>query len=827
MAARDYLYSANLRENVSSRMTQMARVSSRSSRVVLSSFSRFRQGSKQNVMAINQQRMATKKLDVATRDLPNSIQIPVSAPGAAATTRRMESLDRAVLRIARNAAIFAGLTFGISGIAGATVGQEVGFEKSLSNVQALTASTSQEMGVLRAAAMRAGETTVHTARSSSDAMGFLAMAGQTNNQILRSLPATLDLASAGHIDLARAADIATNIQSQFGKTAAQTSEIADKLAYTRANANTDIYEAAEAMNYFGPTAKAMRVSLSESLATISIFADSGLKGSLATRAFGTSLVRLTKPTREAKDVIDKYNLSFFNTEGRFIGIAPMVAMLNKRLGGLNDQQKQSALSTIFQSEAIQELNILLSAGSREVERFTKNLDQSEGTARYMAQVKLDNLAGDFTKLRSASESYAISLGSELDPTLRRITRMATFFVRGLDTSAAGQNLRWTTIQAWNLARGIQRNWWLIKGFVKAYIVLKVATASYNLVLRLQQSLLVQSARGFWSHRASMAASTAATRGATIAQQGFNTALRMNPIGAAVSLVASLAASWLLLRDNIKKANDQQAQFDLQAQEQEFLNQEFKDQRVRASKFVNLADNQRLMDQLSTSEIQRRIQEGQGMLTFFRDQAIQAANYEREAGRSGLLDTQYRRGIAQEDLASAQDRLATLQLEINGSPDVDPQIGLRAVELQNNIKTIEARIGRLVAKENDIRAANPVLINDPTSTSKGFNVIAEQLKKSLDGLERRLPSSDEKPLSLVASSDTSADQELTSQVKSAMSGSAVGGEQRTIVNFSIEAINNIVNTADGSTGAEEVIQQMMQELLSAFNEAGFQVKLASR
>jgi hypothetical protein len=127
-------------------------------------------------------------------------------------------------------------------------------------------------------------------------MDFMAMAGLNVTEIMDGLPGVLNLAQAGNLDLATSADIATNIMGQFNKEATDLNHIVDVMAKTATSSNTNVQEMGEAMNYLGPTMNALGVSIEETSAVIGILANNGIKGSLAGRALGTSLVRLANPT---------------------------------------------------------------------------------------------------------------------------------------------------------------------------------------------------------------------------------------------------------------------------------------------------------------------------------------------------------------------------------------------------------------------------------------------------------------------------------------------------------------------------------------------------
>ena len=73
------------------------------------------------------------------------------------------------------------------------------------------------------------------------------------------------------------------------------------------------------------------------------------------------------------------------------------------MDGYTDKQKQAALSTLFGAEAIQEMNILLDAGSDTLKTYTQSLADSTGQTEKMAAVMRDNLQGSIDGMKSARE----------------------------------------------------------------------------------------------------------------------------------------------------------------------------------------------------------------------------------------------------------------------------------------------------------------------------------------------------------------------------------------------------------------------------------------
>lgn len=317
------------------------------------------------------------------------------------------------------------------------------FERVLSSVQAKSRASAEQMEQLRSQALQLGDATQFSAKQVAEGQEFLAMAGFSVNAQLKAMPGLLDLAAAGQIGLARASDIASNILTQFRLEADQMNRVSDVMALTATSANTSIEQMADAMKFLGPTAASLGVSLEESSAAIGILGNSGLQGSLATRALGTGILRLTKPTKDMVNVMNQLGFSAFNSQGNFVGLANMIELLNKKTAGLTQQQRQGALATLFGAEAIQEINSLMNAsfkiqengreitlkGAEAIRAFTNQLENAEGAAARMAEIQLNNLAGDLTIAAGVFETTMIQIGAALAPVLRPIVQGFTAILK--------------------------------------------------------------------------------------------------------------------------------------------------------------------------------------------------------------------------------------------------------------------------------------------------------------------------------------------------------------------------------------------------------------
>src|SRR5690625_3741634 len=98
------------------------------------------------------------------------------------------------------------------------------------------------------------------------------------NEQIATLPAVLDAAIAGNMDLGQSADVVTNIMTGFGLEAEDAGRAVDVLVKASTTANTDIPQLGEAMKYVGPVASSLGWSIEETAAAVGTLSDAGKIG---------------------------------------------------------------------------------------------------------------------------------------------------------------------------------------------------------------------------------------------------------------------------------------------------------------------------------------------------------------------------------------------------------------------------------------------------------------------------------------------------------------------------------------------------------------------
>ncbi|QBI56795.1 phage tail tape measure protein [Streptomonospora litoralis] len=323
---------------------------------------------------------------------------------------------------AGGASFTGGMTMGLAGLAGAfgglpmlagTAAAAMGasvltaskdFEAAMNNVKAISGATGQEFQAMSDLARELGSTTMFSATEAANALGFLSQAGLSAHESMEALPGTLDLAAASGMELARAADISTNILSGMGLEVSQLGRLNDVLASTASNANTNVEELGYGFKYVGPIASSAGMSLEETAAVMGTFANAGIKGENAGTALRGALSYLIRPTAKVQETLDALGVTVTKANGDLRPMADIMRDLEAAGAGTAD------MMNLFGVESGPAMIALLRQGGDELDSFTGKLRDSEGAAKRMADIKMSGLQGALKGATSAMEGLFLAIG---------------------------------------------------------------------------------------------------------------------------------------------------------------------------------------------------------------------------------------------------------------------------------------------------------------------------------------------------------------------------------------------------------------------------------
>lgn len=316
---------------------------------------------------------------------------------------------------------------GLVAAAGLTVaiGASARFEKSMSAVQAATHESAGNMKELSDAAIQAGADTVYSATEAASAIEELAKAGVSTADILDGgLSGALNLAAAGAIEVADAAELAATAMTQFKLEGDQVNHVADLLAAGAGKAQGGVGDLGMALKQSGLVAAQTGLSIEDTTGALAQFAANGLIGSDAGTSFKTMLQSLTPTSEAAAKLMKELGIEAYDAQGNFVGLETFAGKLKAGLGKLSVEQQNATLKTIFGSDAVRAASILYKDGAEGVAKWRDNVDDA-GYAAETAATRLDNLSGDFEQLKGSLGTALIGAGEGSQGPLRQLVQGLT------------------------------------------------------------------------------------------------------------------------------------------------------------------------------------------------------------------------------------------------------------------------------------------------------------------------------------------------------------------------------------------------------------------
>lgn len=331
-----------------------------------------------------------------------------------------------------------GLIGGIYGVVLAlksfiTVNKEL--EKSLSDLEALTGASTEDLRFYKSEAIAIGS---ETKRSAKDVVEAFKLIGGARPELLKDKEAlaavtreAIILANASNMELKDAADAVGGALNQLQLKATDAGRAINVYAAGAKEGAAEIPQINAAFQQFGAVLQQNNGSIEEGVALIEVLGDRQIKGAEAGTALRNVLLALS-----AVDVLPKsakQQMARFGVDLEIVGNTALP--LNQRLRELGKiAGDSSALVKVFGKENFVAGNIILN----NIERFDQLTKAVTGTneAYRQAEVATNNLTGDLAEAGSETEAFAVQIGESTQSMLRKLVQGYTFFIRLLREAPA-------------------------------------------------------------------------------------------------------------------------------------------------------------------------------------------------------------------------------------------------------------------------------------------------------------------------------------------------------------------------------------------------------
>ena len=321
------------------------------------------------------------------------------------------------------------------------------FEKANSQIAATMGKSVDEITDITAKAKEMGASTSFSATEAAEGFNILAMSGLDAAQQIAAIEPVLRLAEAGTLDMGSAASYVIGSIKGFGKSCDDARYFADLIAKGATLASTDVNDLGLALSGTAATANSYKQSSDSVTLSLLRLAEQNVTGSRAATALNRAMMDLYTPTDQAKKVLDDLGVSAYDANHNARDFNDVIDDLNAALSGYNDEQRNAYANTIFTSQGLNAFNKMTVSSAEKIQEFKDGLAHASdgiGSAAKQAETMLDNLQGDITILKSATEGFGIALydvlngvGAEGDETvgmMRSLVKEAQTIMSDLKTA---------------------------------------------------------------------------------------------------------------------------------------------------------------------------------------------------------------------------------------------------------------------------------------------------------------------------------------------------------------------------------------------------------
>lgn len=322
--------------------------------------------------------------------------------------------------------------FGAAAVAGFgyVIKTAADFDKSMSFVAAVTNTSKVEMDKLREAAIELGKQGPFGPKEVADSFVDLAKAGLSATEIIQGAgKASIQLAAAGDLPLASAAEIAVNVMRTFNIQAKDLTSVVDVMAGA-ANASTiEVDDLATSLKYAGALAHATGISFGDTATALAILGNQGIRGSTAGTSLRRIFLNLTPTTKAAASALSELGIiskdgtnKFIDAAGNTKPLAEVFQILQDSVKGMHPDKVKDLFNAIFGARAVPSAIIFSQQGAAGFKDMMAEINRT--SAADVASKRLDNLAGSVTRLKAAVQATFISEGSPFQKGLKAIADAA-------------------------------------------------------------------------------------------------------------------------------------------------------------------------------------------------------------------------------------------------------------------------------------------------------------------------------------------------------------------------------------------------------------------
>lgn len=305
-----------------------------------------------------------------------------------------------------------------------------GFVDTMTTVKAITAATDTQMKGLSKTAQSLGIVTMFDSKEIASGMQYLAMAGNTAEEIQQMIEGAAYVAGATNMALGGkggTADLITNVMSTFQIEAAGAATVGDQLAKAALSSNMSMIDLAEAVKYAGADMVNLKRSLPEVAALAGVLGNAGIQGSMAGTAMSNMARYLNKslvqPSYKGGKALAALGLSikdFTDSNGDLIDLSSAIGKIVGGMKGLSSMEVAQVFNDIFGVRGNRAAAALARSLPEYESLLNKILYKSDGYAKSIVEQRMETIAGGIDQMKSALENLRTTFTTAIAPVVTPI-----------------------------------------------------------------------------------------------------------------------------------------------------------------------------------------------------------------------------------------------------------------------------------------------------------------------------------------------------------------------------------------------------------------------
>lgn len=380
------------------------------------------------------------------------------------------------------------------------------FDQAINDLAGTMNVTRESIKNVEADAIRLGATTKYTATQVAILQKQLAKKGFSNEEIINSTEAIVDLAVATGEDLAKTAEVTSATLRAMGLDTSETARVVNVMASSFTKTALDLESFTESAKFVTPIARKANISLEQLTGLLGVLADNGIKGSIA----GTGLRKI---------------ISELDKSGK-----PLI----ERLRELSEQWLSLGDATDEVGQRAQTSLLVLTSEIEVAERLGTAFANVGDVAKEMADKQMASLENRLILLDSAWDGI-IQRANVSNGAVSKFNKAITFLTNNLETII---NVIYELVTTWAVFKG-------------AVFLTTVVMRNFRIATELAKVAMLQF--------------TGSAKKAKLAMEGLNVATKANPFALIAGLIAIAALEAYNFAQAIKESANQLIELEKAAQ----------------------------------------------------------------------------------------------------------------------------------------------------------------------------------------------------------------------------------------------------------------------